>query len=343
MEKAVTRRLQTVQFGKAQTYKNITILPVISPADGAFQYRTLGEALAKWEVAITAVSVSGSVKELKVISRGSASVLLLDGEELSGARRNRVLSASVLLKDLSETRIPVKCAEPDRWSYTSKLFRESGNLLAYGSRSRMARSVQHSLERSGSFHADESEHQASSPTSSLNDIFTARQDELRQCDEAFRPVPDQVGLLAIIDGQPAGLDMISLKSAYACLHTKLTRSYALEALLVSRPLPARSPEDSRKPGRRRRNGGQSSGKARPSQLAQSFLTQILAAAERPFPSIGHGTDFRYRLAAPKARARGSSVQPFAVSPQPSLIGSALVHGDEVIHASFFRLATTSEP
>jgi len=53
MESAVQSRLQSVQFGEAQTYKNITILPLLTPADGSFQYRTLGEALATWDIAIT--------------------------------------------------------------------------------------------------------------------------------------------------------------------------------------------------------------------------------------------------------------------------------------------------
>jgi len=38
---------------------NLAILPLIAPADGTFQYRTLGEALATWDIAITEVSVAG--------------------------------------------------------------------------------------------------------------------------------------------------------------------------------------------------------------------------------------------------------------------------------------------
>ena len=69
MENAVKTRLQSVQFGEAQTYKNIAIVPLIAPADGTFQYRTLGEALATWDIAITEVSAAGSVPELMVVNR----------------------------------------------------------------------------------------------------------------------------------------------------------------------------------------------------------------------------------------------------------------------------------
>ena len=37
---------------------------------------------------------------------------------------------------------------------------------------------------------------APSPTSAMNDVFKAREDDLRQCDEIFISVPNQVGLLA---------------------------------------------------------------------------------------------------------------------------------------------------
>ena len=63
MERVVQNRLQSVQFGEAQTYKNIAILPLIAPADGTFQYRTLGEALATWDIAITAGCCSASLRE----------------------------------------------------------------------------------------------------------------------------------------------------------------------------------------------------------------------------------------------------------------------------------------
>ena len=128
MENAVKSRLQSVQFGEAQTYKSIAILPLISPADGTFQYRTLGEALATWDIAITEVSAGGSVPDVMVVNRGNKCVLLIDGEELAGANRNRVLNTSILIKEVSETKIPVSCTEQGRWSYASQAFSESGHV-----------------------------------------------------------------------------------------------------------------------------------------------------------------------------------------------------------------------
>ena len=38
-------------------------------------------------------------------------VLLLDGEELAGAKQNRVLNSTILVKEKSELIIPVSCTE----------------------------------------------------------------------------------------------------------------------------------------------------------------------------------------------------------------------------------------
>jgi len=314
MENAVKTRLQSIQFGEAQTYKNISILPLIAPADGTFQYRTLGEALATWDIAITEVSAAGSVPELMVVNRGNKPVLLIDGEELAGAKQNRVLNTSILLKEVSETKIPVSCTEQGRWSYASKAFSESGNVMAYKSRSRKNRSVQSSLESCGVPTSDQGEVWAGiaelqakacapSPTSAMSDVYKARDEDLRKCDEIFKPVANQIGLLAFIGGKPAGADLVSLAAAYAKLHPKLVRSCTLEGLLDDKAKSA--------PG----NGL--------AARAKDFFAEITAAEERQFPSVGHGTDYRY-----KAKA---------------LAGSVLVHQNEVIHAAFFSLDEAEKP
>ena len=137
----------------------------------------------------------------------------------------------------------------------------------------------------------------------MSDIYTAREEDLRQCDEIFKPVANQIGLLAFIGGKPAGADMVSLASPYAKLHPKLVRSYTLEGLVEANPKPASADGITSR--------------------AQAFLAEITTAEERQFASVGHGTDYRY-----KAKA---------------LAATALVHEHEVIHAAFFRLDETDRP
>jgi hypothetical protein len=274
----------------------------------------LGEALAAKDVTVTEVSAGGSVPELMVINRGNGPVLLIDGEELAGAKQNRVLNTSILLREVSETKIPVSCTEQGRWHYTSPLFGVSGNIMAHKSRSRKSGSVGRSLHAVGSYSSDQGEVWAGmaelqakagskSPTSAMSDVYKSRDEDLRNCDEVFKCVPNQVGLLAFIGGEPAGLDTVSLTDAYAHLHSKLVRSYVLEGLLEPKKTSC-SPETI---------GAE----------ARKFLDDLLAAEETEFPSIGYGTDHRFK--------------------STNLVGSALVHENEVIHAAFFRRNEPDHP
>lgn len=300
--------LQSVRFGAVQVYQNLAIVPLLSAVDGKCEYLTLGEALAHWNIAVTEVSAGGARPELLVVNRGNQPVLLVDGEELSGAKQNRVLDASILLKECSKTRIPVSSTEQGRQSHTSRSFQESGNVMPRTIRARKARSVSASLARSASFLSDQSEVWdgiaelrfkacAPSPTSAMSDVFNAREHDLRQCMQTFKLIANQVGLLAVIDGNFAGFDLVSFSAAYARLHPKLIRSYALESLLE--PTGSFITQNSAL------------------DRAKAFLDNIQAARATPFPSVGHGTDLRFQ-------AKG-------------LVGTALVHDNEVIHAAFFSL------
>src|SRR5262249_18638312 len=60
-------------------------------------YLVLDEALSTGEFGITEISESGSVPRLLAINDNNAPVFLLDGEELVGAKQNRVLNLSIML------------------------------------------------------------------------------------------------------------------------------------------------------------------------------------------------------------------------------------------------------
>ena len=65
--------------------------------------------------------------DLLVENQGDVPVLFLEGEELVGAKQNRVLNVSVLIAAPSKTKIPVSCVEQDRWGYKSRKFGSSGS------------------------------------------------------------------------------------------------------------------------------------------------------------------------------------------------------------------------
>ena len=308
METSIHNCLGSLRLGEAQAYKNIILFPLFTPTNGSPAYVTLGEAILAKSLTVTEVSQGGSVPELLVVNQGDQAVLLLDGEELLGAKQNRVLNTTILLRQKSETKIPVSCTEHGRWSYSSPQFAPADVIMEKKIRSQKSRSVSASLAAEQSFRSDQGQvwegiaalHAkagSQSPTGAMQDAFKARTADLKPCLEAFPCVPGQQGILVVINGRVEGFDVISRPEAYARLHHKLVRSYVLDALLEREPAKFDAPEAHSKAG--------------------AFLDEISRANERKFQSVGQGWDFRFQA--------------------DKLAGSALIHEDHLIHAAFFRL------
>ena len=104
-----------------QRHENLTVFPLITPQTPKLPYKLLAAAVADGTLAVTEVG-SGSVTELHVVNRGQVAVLILDGEQLIGAKQNRMPNRTMLLAPQSETRIPVSCMERGRWHCQSDVF-----------------------------------------------------------------------------------------------------------------------------------------------------------------------------------------------------------------------------
>lgn len=111
MEALIADYLSKLDFGELQSFRNMEVIPLLTCLNGSPKYLTLKEALEKKLLKVKEVDEGGSVPELKVINKAKVSVLLLDGEELVGAKQNRVVNTTILLKKESETIIPVSCTE----------------------------------------------------------------------------------------------------------------------------------------------------------------------------------------------------------------------------------------
>ena len=206
------------------------------------EYFTLKEAMELDLLKITEVDDSGSVPELKVINEAEIPVLVLDGEELVGAKQNRIVNTSILLKEKSETIIPVSCVEEGRWSYKSEHFESSDAIASFRVRNVKSASVKRSVERNGHYSSDQgavwnevhelqNRMEVCSPTSAMRDVYEAKDNDLDDYINAFEVVDGQKGLLVFINGEIMGFDVVSRKSAYKDLHKKLIKSYALDALI----------------------------------------------------------------------------------------------------------------
>ena len=92
-----------------------------------YDFTTLKSALDNNELTISEVNNSGSVPELKCISNTEKLILVLAGEEIVGAKQNRITNISFIVPPFKEIKIPVSCVEQGRWSYKSRTFSKGFN------------------------------------------------------------------------------------------------------------------------------------------------------------------------------------------------------------------------
>jgi ARG and Rhodanese-Phosphatase-superfamily-associated Protein domain len=148
--------LSSIVVGPAVASADLAVFPLIGRALHEHAYDTLQDTIRAGHAKVTEVSESGHVPELRVVNDGGSSVLIVDGEELVGAKQNRVLNTTVLVAAGSQLTIPVSCVEQGRWQRRGERF-APGNASLYASlRARKAARVSESLGRAYSGHRDHS-------------------------------------------------------------------------------------------------------------------------------------------------------------------------------------------
>jgi hypothetical protein len=146
----------------------------------------------------------------------------------------------VYIKPGQEIVIPVSCTEAGRWNYRTSRFEDSGYVSAPAIRLAANESVTSSLRRTGAYASDQgrvwdevghlqTRHSVHSPTSAAREVYESRREKTRQREMAFECRPGQIGVLALWLGRVAGMDVVTCPEAYSRLHTRLVRSYAIDA------------------------------------------------------------------------------------------------------------------
>lgn len=301
--KEVTPR---VRVGPATERHNLTIFPLfaddhVAPAE----YIPVGAAIRAGSARITEISEGGSVPTLNLENLTDIPILIIDGEELLGARQNRISNLTILAPGKHTLPLPVSCVERGRWSYRSREFAESPDIAYHGARAKKARAVTLNLAMSGSRVSDQSEVWEeidaissklgfSSPTSAMQDVYQSRRTTIEEYLTGVSVADDQIGAIFAINGTPAGVEMFDSPETLRTYMPKILRSYALDALANQTLAPAKANDAE----------------------AERLLDSILELDARSFPAIGLGNDLRID--------------------SPNITGGALAHEGRVIHLAAFQ-------
>jgi ARG and Rhodanese-Phosphatase-superfamily-associated Protein domain len=120
MTTAIADRIKTLQPDHAQGENGLRLVPILGSSHEEPAYRLLEDEILD-SVVVTEINESGSVPELRVTNALDERVLLIDGQELIGAKQNRILNTDVLVSAKKSLNLPVSCVEQGRWGYGTSL------------------------------------------------------------------------------------------------------------------------------------------------------------------------------------------------------------------------------
>jgi len=236
--------LPTLRVADPLRHEALSVFPLFAEPGDDVEYRLSEEAFADESLLVEEVSEGGSVPDLLVENKGDQRVLFLEGEELIGAKQNRILNTSVLVAAHSKLKIPVSCVEAHRWRYTSHGFRSSGSHSPSKLRQSLKASVNRSLKEKRGYRSDQGEvwrevdelhaaHGVTSGTAAMSDAFETHQDQINVFREKLRYVDQAVGVAVAVGGRVVSVDVFDKPATCRKVWDRLLSGVVFDALAAA--------------------------------------------------------------------------------------------------------------
>jgi hypothetical protein len=291
----------SIRIGDPISHESLTVFPLFAESNGPVDYLLSDEAIQAGTVTVQEVSEGGSVPELLVENSGDTRVLFLEGEELVGAKQNRILNTSILLPARSKIKVPVSCVESGRWAYRSMHFSSGGRHSPSKLRHALKGSVSESLQGGTGHHSDQSriweevdKQQAilggSSPTSAMADYFISHQQQLDSYAERFQYPEGAAGMAVAVGEKIVAVDLFDKPATCKKVWRRLLSGFIMDAV---------------EPSAEKGQAAQSAVEGRVDSLRSSAWEKV--------PPVGDGEEYRAKS---EDGAQASALA----------LGDALVHG-----------------
>jgi ARG and Rhodanese-Phosphatase-superfamily-associated Protein domain len=276
--------LSSIIVGEPCSFGNLAVFPLFRPKSNlvCLDYLLLEDGIAHGKVRITELRTQASVPELHLDNQEDFPILVLDGEELVGAKQNRVLNLTILAPAKQSIVIPVSCVESGRWKMSSAELRQTDYMMYSHGRAERTAHVTESLRSSGTRTSDQravwrgiaakaARLSAFSPTGAMSAMYERHSSSLESYVRAFDTQEGQCGAVFAISGQIVGLEIFDYPEVLRRFFKKLIRSYALDAL--------DSPAAAIAIG---------------SETVSAFTKKVAGAPCFAEPALGHGKDVRFK-------------------------------------------------
>ena len=272
--------LPDLRVGEPICHEALSVFPLFSDADESVHYKLSDAALADNSLLVEEVDNHGSVPDLLVENKGDMRVLFLEGEELIGAKQNRVLNTSVLVAPHSKLKIPVSCVEQGRWRRQSRYFGSSGSHSPTKLRRALKKSVSESVKARQSHASDQGEvwkevenylcaFNVPSKTGAMSDAFDGFQEQIETYRQSINYVKGASGFAVAIGDKLVALDLFDKPSTCEKVWARLLSGVVFDAL----------------------EAGKTDHRAGVSNVEQ-LIADVAGLRWEQSPAIGEGEEFR---------------------------------------------------
>jgi hypothetical protein len=266
--------------GQPQSCNSLTVIPLYAEAEHPAEYRLADEAIESSAVVVQEISEGGSVPELLVENTGDSRVLFLEGEELRGAKQNRILNTSILVPAHAKTKVPVSCVERGRWRYASKQFASSKMRSPHSMHYALKASVSESLKTRREHRSDQGtvwkevqKTQASfgfcSPTMAMSDTYDNLSKKMADYREQLKYPAGAIGVAVAVAGKVVCVDAFDKPATCEKAWDRILSGCVVAAL----------------------GDEANSGQVQPDAV-EKVLAESHAAAWTEAPTVGEGKEYR---------------------------------------------------
>lgn len=233
--------LPNLRVGDPLRHESLSVFPLYADVNGTVEYVLSDAALADKSLLVEEISEGGSVPELLVENKGDKRVLFLEGEELVGAKQNRILNTSVLVAAHSKIKIPVSCVERGRWGYRSRYFGSSGSHSPSKLRRALKASVSKSIKEKRGYRSDQGQvwkevdglhavHGVESGTAAMSDAFTSHQDRIADFREKLKYVDGASGVAVAVGERVVSVDLFDKPATCQKVWDRMLSGVVFDAL-----------------------------------------------------------------------------------------------------------------
>jgi hypothetical protein len=281
---SLQEEFSSIEIKQAKKFRNLTLFVLMRQniAVRDLDYLLFEDGVAQGKVRVTEIHASGSVPQLRLTNDAELPVLLVDGEELVGAKQNRVLNLTILAPAKQTCVIPVSCVESGRWGMVTADMKPADHLMYSRVRGERVAQVTQAMRAFGSRASDQiavwqdiaakaTRLDAQSPTGAMSAIYERHANSVEEFVRAFQWEQRQQGVAFAISARVLGMDLFDHPEVMRRFFPKLVRSYALDAL----DAPASDVESTS------------------SDAVATFITQIVNAQICSEKAVGLGKDVRF--------------------------------------------------